>query len=61
MGGWFLVTSSGQGIVTRTDMCHFQTRGEVKPWSDSLQGSFPLGTITDHSSVTCEVAVAPLA
>lgn len=40
--GWSHVTSSGQGIMTRGDMCHFRTRGAFNPWSESL----PSWTVT---------------
>lgn len=34
--GWSHVTSCGQGIMTRGDVCHFQTRGAFNLWSKSL-------------------------
>lgn len=37
--GWSHVISSGQGIMTRGDVYHFQARGTFNPWSDHLQSS----------------------
>lgn len=48
MDEWFHVTSSDRGIMPRTDLCHFWTRGEFNPWSERLQSAFPFFLDGDH-------------